>query len=481
MPHDVPFVLVEKQGGAMRISAQNRHAADLGLAPGLPLADAQGYVSELRTLAHDAQADSALLKQLVRACNRYTPSVMADPPQGLMLDITGTAHLHGGETALRRALVKHMKGQGLTARVAIADTPDAARALACFGGDDVHALPLAALNTGEDTRQALHRAGFRVIGDLALLPPAPLAARFGPTLVRTLNRLLSREDPHIIPDISPDPVTAEMRFAEPVGRTDDVLDTIEMLVERAAVKLAERGEGGRTFVIRLHRSDGHIAPLAIETGAPTRDPALVLRLLRERIDSLADPLDPGFGYDSIDLAVPHAEALDEQQEALDTNRAQTGNIGPLLDSLAVRYGPDRVLRFGAGNTHIPERAGVLHPVSANLPGASWPEPEAQEPPLRPLILFDPPQRIDVLAAVPDGPPKRFRWLDKSWHVIAQEGPERLAPEWWNRREGHADNPGRSRDYYRVEEEGGHRFWLFRHGLYEREVANPSWYVHGLFA
>lgn len=480
-PDGIPFALVEKQRGAMRIAAPDRHAARLGLEPGMMLADARGRVPELAAIPHDPAADAALLDRLARLCGDYSPSVEIDPPRGVMLDVTGCAHLLGGETALRAALAARVEALGFTVRAAFAGTPDAARALARFGGADIRALPIEALAAEPGIPGALRRAGFRTIADIAALPSAPIAARFGAETVRLLDRLLGREDPHIVPLRRQTPVGVEMRFAEPVARTQDMLDAVEALVEQAAARLAERGEGGRAFALRLHRSDGLVAPLLIETGAPTRDPALVLRLLRERIDSLADPLDPGFGYDSIDLVVPETENLPERQPGLEEPaKATREGIGPLLDRLAVRHGRASVLRFSGADSHMPERAGHLAPAAAAPPSRGWPAPEPGEPPLRPLLLLDPPQPVEVLAAVPDGPPRRFLWHGSAHHVVRQEGPERIAPEWWRRMGGYAD-PGLSRDYYRVEDEEGHRFWLFRHGLYGRETGTPRWYVHGLFA
>lgn len=480
-PPDRPFVLVEKRRGAMRIVMPGPEAAHMGIEPGLPLADARGRVPELVAIPHDPAADEAWLDRLARLCLDYSPSVEPDPPQGLMLDITGCAHLHGGEGTLRHALSMRIEAAGFTVHTAFADTPDAARALARFGGDDVRALPLAALAVEEETRTALRRAGFRTIGELAALPRAPLAARFGQGLGVLLDRLLAREDTHVTPCRRPDPVAVDMRFAEPIGRTDDVLDIAGQLMERAAGQLLERGEGGRVFCMTLCRSDGHVARLHVETGAATRDPALVLRLMRERMDSLADPLDPGFGYDAIGLAVPVTEALDEKQQELASQSPKRRSAGPLLDRLAVRHGAGRVLRFVTGDSHIPERAGRLIPARmANAP-EPWLAPGADEPPLRPLLLLDPPQQVEVIAAVPDGPPRQFRWRGESYRVTRQEGPERIAPEWWRRKGGHAGNPGRTRDYYRVEDEAGHRFWIFRHGLYGRETDEPCWYVHGVFA
>jgi protein ImuB len=479
-PADRPFALIEKQRGALRIAALNPCAARLGLEVGQALADARGCVPELASFPFDPEGDAAFLDRLSRRCGDYTPSVQLDPPQGVVLDITGCAHLHGGEEALRDNLVAEIAGKGLTVRAAIADTAPAARALARHGGDSVDALPLAALEVEPETLHALGRAGFRRIGDLAALSRKVLAARFGKTMVTGLARLLNEEDGPIVPRQWQDAVFAEQRFAEPIGRTDDVLDVIESLLECTAVQLAERGEGGRRFVARLHRSDGHVAQLDVETGAPTRDPALVLRLLRERIDSLADPLDPGFGYDSIDLAVPHSEALPDRQEGLEPERRRPDGIGPLLDRLAVRHGASRVLRFAAGDSHVPERAGKLRPLRDRRKTLTWLEVNESEPPLRPLVLLDPPQPVRVIDSLPDGPPRRFTWKGKPHRVLRHEGPERIAAEWWRRRGGHTDNPGLTRDYYRVEDDTGHRFWLFRHGLYGKEADHPDWYVHGLF-
>ena len=476
-PADRPFALIEKQRGALRIAALNACALRLGLEVGQALADARGCVPELAGFPFDPQGDAAFLDRLSRRCGDYTPSVQLDPPQGVVLDITGCANLHGGEAALRESLVAEIEGKCLTVRAAIAATAPAARALARYGGDSVDALPLAALEVEAETLHALGRAGLRRIDDLAPLPRKALAARFGEVLTTGLARLLGEEDAHIVPQQRQDAVFAEQRFAEPIGRTDDLLEVLELLLERTAVQLAERGEGGRCFRARLHRSDGHVACLEVETGTPTREPALVRRLLRERIDSLADPLDPGFGYDSIDLLILGNEPLPDRQETLEPERCASADIGPLLDRLAVRHGASNVLRFAAGNSHVPERAGTLRSLRDKRKTSSWLEVDENAPPLRPLVLFDPPQPVRVMDPVSEAPPRRFTWKGKPHRVLRHEGPERIAAEWWRRRAGHTDNPGLTRDYYRVEDDAGHRFWLFRHGT---EAKHRDWYVHGLF-
>jgi protein ImuB len=466
---DAPFALVAKVRSAMRIMAVDAAARALGLTPGLTLADARARVPELLVFDDDPAADAALLGWLADACDRYTPMVAVDVPQGLVLDMTGCRGPALGEAQFTRL--------GLTAHLARATTPDAALALARFGGEDVRALPVAALRVDAEVHLALRRAGLRRIGDVAALPPAPLAARFGADLPVLLDRLLEREDVRITPRRAPPEIETEARFAEPVARTADVLATISQLVGEAAEVLSGRGVGGRAFAVALFRSDGHVARLGIETGQPTRDAKLLDRLFRERIDALADPLDPGFGYDLIRLAVMVVEPLAPEQLRLDGGKVAATEMAALIDRLGVRLGRGRVRRFVPVDTHIPEQGALALPVADGPRGGMWPVPEPGEPPLRPIHLFDPPHRIEVMAEVPDGPPRRFKWRRTMHEVARHEGPERIAAEWWRR----ADGAGLTRDYYRVEDVRGRRFWLFRHGMYGAEKAHPDWYLHGLFA
>lgn len=483
----------------MRLAALSPLAAQLGLQCGMGLADARGQVSDLVSLPHDRQADADLLSRITRHCIAYTPSVMAKPPCAIVLDITGCTHLHGGQEALKASIAQNFGKRGFTIKIGGSHTPDAAHALAKFGCNNnrnisnVRDLPIEALEIKDQTRIALRRAGFRNIGDLTNIPRGPLAARFGSSTLRLLDRIMGQEDPNITTDIPQTPIITRMIFPEPIARHDDVEDAIEALIEAAATQLAARRKGGRAFAIRLERSDGHRAHLEVETGAPTRDAALLMRLFHERIDSLSDPLDPGFGYDAISLAVPRAEAIEEVQPDLVgadlvPEHTESGTvehkIGPLLDRLAVRYGPAAVLRFNSYESHLPERAGWAIPAGnavSGKGGTSWLPVQNGEPALRPLTLFDPPRLIQVLASIPDGPPRRFSWQGKQHLVRHFEGPERLASEWWRRKGGHAGNRGLTRDYYRVEDEAGGRFWLFRHGLYGQESSDPNWYVHGLFS
>lgn len=513
---DAPLAFIEKHRGAMRVVALDRRALCLGLTCDLTLADARARVPELAAIERDSHADRLWLERIADGCDRWTPMVTLDPPDGVTLDITGCAHLSGGEVALAREVQWRLSAAGLTLRHAFARTAEAAQALARFqttpAADEpraIHRLPIAALRLEEEAETALRRAGLKTLGDLAARPRAPLAARFGAGMVATLDRVLGHADSRISPRRALPALIFERRFAEPIACTEDVLTALDDLVREAAKVLEERREGGRRFIGRLYRSDGVVREIAIDTGLPTRNPAVTARLLRERIDTLADPIDPGFGFDLVRLAVPTVEQFGPSQLGLEGGCLSEEAMAALIDRLSARLGRGRVRRFVRRDTHIPEQQVLTLPAIQADDPTPWPMPSAGDPPLRPLHLFDPPQPVEVLAEVPDGPPRRFRWRRIMHEVTRFEGPERIAGEWWRvsverlpdpepsiaRKPPEDDDaaaadqaaqlrPARpllTRDYFRVEDARGRRFWLFRHGLYQRETTRPAWYIHGLFA
>lgn len=490
-----PFALVEKQSNAQRLYALNPVALIEGLAPGLTLADARARLPQLRVAEADRSADRALLLRLAARCERFTPLTALDEPHGLVLDVSGCAHLFGGEAELLSRALGDMKAFGFSARAALAPTPDCARALARFSaggifspddaGSAAACLPLAALEAEEETFLALNRAGLKTIGDLARRPSGGFAARFGADFPRRIERLLGREDLRISPLRSPPDCMAERHFAEPLTQRESIEAVLLDLMQEAGALLERRGQGGRLFEASFFRADGCVRRLAVETLRPTRDPKILALLFREKLESLADPLDPGFGFDALRLAVPRAETFESAQGEFEAAAAGVAEreLSELLDRLTTRFGSARVLRFIRDDSHAPERESRAVPVAAAPVAAltTWPkpqegDPQEDEPPSRPLTLFDPPQPIEVLALAPDSPPARFRWRRKMHDVLRAEGPERIAPDW-----AHFGPGEPTRDYYRVEDVEGRRFWLFRRGLYESGDDIPRWFLHGLFA
>lgn len=466
----------------MRLVAVDRTAHVLGIEPGMTLADARARHPELVAVESDPAADDALLERIADGCDRYTPLVAIDGADGLTLDITGCLHDGAGEDDLAAEVERRLAAYGLQARHALAGTPEAAQALARFqimpAPDEVAAvrrLGVVALRLDEETELALRRAGLKTIGDLVGRPTAPLAARFGDDMVGALARLIGKSDSRIVPRRVTPALLVERRLAEPVTQTAAALDILEALATEAAETMAERHQGGRRFAARLFRSDGLAVDLAVETSLAVRDRKVVMRLFEERIEGLADPIDPGFGFDMIRLTVPTLGPLAPTQLQLEGGAVAEGELAALIDRLSTRLGRGRFRRLRAQDTHIPEQAVLALPAVEAAPDI-WDTPEPGEPPLRPLHLFDPPQPIQVVAEVPDGPPQRFRWRRSLHEVTRFEGPERIAAEWW--RDG-STKP--TRDYYRIEDARGRRFWVFRHGLYGIERETPGWYVHGLFA
>jgi protein ImuB len=474
--------------GALKLAAVDECAQSLGLCTGLTLADARARQPGLTVYELDEEADKHWLSRMARRCVAYSPLVTTTPPDTIIIDITGADHLFGGEAGLMDNIGEKFAGLGMTLRLTCAATAEGAHALARFAQlpvrDEraaIRGLPVTALGLDPQATLALKRAGLKCVGDVAVRPAATIAARFGAKAVTAIRLLTGEVQRPIQPLAQPAPLIFERRFAEPIAHQSMIAHSFLELMQDAACALEERRLGGRRFQLILFRSDGAQRRLDIETGAATRDPALVLRLFDERIGALADPLDPGFGYDSITLTITAAEALAVVQPALDGTENNDMAIAELIDRLSMRLGTGSIRRIVPHDSHIPEQAQLALPAIECRVPIRWPKPALGEPPARPIFLFDPPQMVEVIAEVPDGPPHRFRWRRTLHEVRLYEGPERIAAEWWRRKGGEqSGKAGLTRDYYRIEDVRGRRYWIFRHGLYE-EKPDPRWYLHGLFA
>jgi protein ImuB len=481
-----PLVAAGKVGNALLLTGLNDAAAKLGLAVGMALADARAMFPALGVAEGDEAADAALLESMGLWCLRYTPLVGLAPPDGLVLDITGCAHLFGGEENLRRDLLRRLHSFGFHARAAIAGTVGAAHALARHGRtmiappggerEALQALPLAGLRLPPEIVQGLKQSGFTSIGALYALPRAPLAARFGAGLWLQLDRALGLQGEAIQPRQKPPRFSVERAFAEPLVRMEDVLSVAEELAARLTLLMAQQGAGARALELLLFRLDGQVQRIAAGTSRPLRDPTFIRRLFADRLKVCEDEYDPGFGHDLVRLCAHEAEKLDATQAALGGGAEEAR--ARLTDRLTARLGERRVLRLVAQDTHIPEAASVALP-ARTAKAMAPPAVPSQDTLLaaRPLRLFARPQILDnTVADTPDGAPRKFRWRRVQHDVTASEGPERIAMEWWRDAEGRT----LTRDYFRVATRDGARLWLFREGLYS-EAAFPRWFVHGLFA
>ena len=480
-----PLALIETVRSVRRLAALDDQARTLGLYPSQRVTDAMALCPELITAEADPEADAQALTALVDWCVRFSPAVASNPPDGLFLDITGVDHLWGGEAALRDDLKARLTANGLPFRLAIADTPGAAWALAHYGPDSAIAppggqaellkpLPPAALRLDPEAAAQIGRLGLRRIEQLIEIPRAPLSRRFGAAVLNRLDQALGRAPEALAFRRPPTPWLARLDFFEPISAPDDMARVTADVAARLCARLEAKGHGARRFELAFHRVDGQALSLTIGLALAGRDATRIARLFQPRLETL----DPGFGIEAVTLAAYQVEAVAGRQETLDDNTASATQDGlaPLVDRLANRLGAERIWRTVPNESHLPEWAGArTPPLSVQETAAPAWDPETP----RPIRLFRRPEPLEqVLALTPDDPPRQFRWRGRLHQVRRAEGPERIGEEWW--RADIADvRVGRVRDYYRVEDTGGARFWLFRAGLYS--AGEPArWWLHGLF-
>jgi protein ImuB len=494
---NLPCIVVAKQNNALQISALDDAAAHLGLEAGLPLANARAVCPDIQVFDADEVADAQTLNDIADWCDRFTPLVALDFPHGLFLDITGCAHLFGGEAALMQMLCAALARQGFAVSAAIAGTSVCARTMNRYvhgriipdgeEADAIKPLPVSALGAIEPITRGLRRAGLKTIGDVASRGRHEITARFGADFTILLEQALGHGDAPISPRKPLPDYIVEKRFAEPVSTDGVIASTLSRLAQMLVMAMERQGKGARRLEANFFRTDGAVRAIAVDTGQPVTKAAMIDRLFRERLDALSDPLDPGFGFDLVRLSASRSEIVVQQQRDLDANVHDNDELAALIDRIAARIGGRRVVVHLPQDTHIPEHAGLAVRAQHQLAAATlaaWPARVEGEPPLRPLRLFEKPEPIKVpFATVPDGPPHHFTWRRSTHEVVRVEGPERIAMEWW-KHQGRA----LTRDYFRVEDATGLRFWIYRDGLYDSELVSkqgeriPSnWFVHGLFA
>lgn len=494
----IAIVTTHKVGSKVEIAAASPAARALGVTPGMALTQARAMVPQLVIRDADPDGDAADMHQLaIHLASRWTPTVARSDADGLFLDLTGVSHLHGGERRMAARLVRLLARRGFAARVAVADTTGAAWALARYSGQAISicppgdhatmlpALPAQALRLADTTLALFRRLGIETIGDVVALPRAPFARRFGMDTARRLDQALGRVAEPLIPILPPQSVHIAQRFAEPLGSAESIEHWFDQLVPRLSEALVRAGQGVRSLLLIADRVDGQPQVIRLGFARPNRDPAHILRLLKRRIETI----EPGFGIDALRLHVFRAEPLAPQpyDERLEQKSA---DLGVMIDMMTNRALP--VWRTVPVESDVPERsiahAPPLDPPRRNnaalrehdvrrlnerTPDHPW---HPSRP--RPARLLHRPERLDhVIAELPDQPPRRFAWRGRNHVVMRADGPERIAGEWWRR-----DSEREAiRDYFRVEVEGGQRFWLFRRGDGERGATGDlSWYLHGRF-
>jgi protein ImuB len=503
-----PLALVADEIGRLTLAAVNEAAEAGGLVPGLPLAEARALVPGLVTVPHEPQVDARAAAALVAWCARYTPWAALDTSSnggaeewggsggvgaGLLLDVSGCCHLFGGERALLEDLQARLTRFGYNARAAMADTIGAAWAMARHATSPEHPcvvvtpgrqraalapLPPSALRLSAATIELMSRLGLRRIEDLYALSPAVMMPRFGALPLRRLAQALGQEAESLSPQQAPAAFLTRQLFAEPVSDADDLGRAVTLLLEHLCHELLRAGRGARQLELTAYRSDGSLQRLTLGTSRPSRDAQHLRRLFTEKLPRL----DPGFGIEVMTLGATLTATLATQQMELAREASAPGagegaqggaaTVPELVDRLDSRLGEGSVRIPRLVESHVPERAFALAPAGDDsaLGKTSDVWQQTPHPRLRPLRLLARPEPVEAVSLLPDYPPAQFRWRRVLHQVVRAEGPERLLGEWWRTDPAEAAAP--PRDYFRVEDQDGRRYWLYR--------AAGEWFLHGLF-
>lgn len=480
-----PLIISHRESNTQRICALDEQAEALHLKRGMGIADARAMHPGIEIVEAEPDADKALLDGLADWCDRYTPLVALDGVDGLFLDISGCAHLFGGERAMLNDIAKRLLGQGFCVKLGAASTPGGAWAAARFSNAAILTpkseaaflapLSLSALRLAPELRERLEGVGLRRVGMLLQAPRAPLARRFGKGLLLRLDQALGAVEEAISPRLPVAPLSVERFLPEPLVRMEDVEHLLGLLANTLKGDLERRGEGARRLELRLFRVDGLVSRIAVGAARPLRDPHLILKLFRERLAVLGDQVDAGYGFDLVRLSAALVAPYDDRQaDLVDSTGDEGEGIAHFADRVRARYGPETIVRPVLVESHIPEHAVTAVAVEDRVEAVPI-QDERGANPERPIRLLQHPELLQVSAEVPEGPPIHFRWRSALHKVARSEGPERIAPEWWRDR---AD--AETRDYFRIEDTEGRRFWLFRRGFYGTAARPPAWFMHGLF-
>ncbi|WP_208645057.1 Y-family DNA polymerase [Rhizobium gallicum] len=479
VPAERPLVVVSKSGSKRWISAADCNASKLGLRIGMPASKAQAMVADLVMVDAAPGEDAAALERLALwALRQYTPVVAVDGTDGFVMDTEGADHLQGGEALLVSGLVNRLRAKGLSAKAAVADTWGAAHALARLTSDEttvvpvgavakaVTELPIHCLRLPSEMVQGLRVLGVDTVGQLSAMPRAPLTLRFGPEPGRRLDQMFGRIAEPIDPIRTPDLVEVSRNFSEPIGAAETIAKYTRRLVVQLTARLEERGLGVRRCDLIIHRVDNIMQCLRAGLAKPVREPARLSKLLCDRIEKI----DPGFGIEKMALVAVMVEPLEEKQIASSLIEETVVDVTPLVDILGNRG--QRLYRVAPVASDVPERSVRKISPTADETGENW---AAKWP--RPSRLLSTPERIEVIALLPDQPPAVFSWRGKRRRVKRADGPERIFGEWWLR----PTEMSAVRDYFVVEDEVGERYWIFRAGDgVDAETGSHRWFLHGVF-
>jgi protein ImuB len=466
----VPVAFVRPDHGRLLICALNTQSEKWGLLHDMTAADAKVLAPGLQLFDDKPGHNIKLLTHLAEWFLRYTPSVMLDPPDGLLLDVTGCTHLKGSEAEYLKDIVGRLKTLGYMVRPGMADTIGCAWAVAHCADSGLIVppgaqrnalvlLPPVSLRISTEILMKLNKLGFYQIGSFIHMPRSVLRRRFDNSLVLRLYQALGQEPEFLIPLKEPVPYTERYPILEPIRTREAIEYAVHALIDQLCKRLYGEGLGLRNATLTYLRVDGKSGQLVIGTNHPSQRTDHIFKLFRQKFEDIA----PALGIELFILDATKIEPAIDKQNLLWQGKpaAESELVAELLDNIAARIGGKNIHRYLPGEHYLPEKLIKNTSNLAEMPANDWRDDKP-----RPVQLLEPPESIEAMALTPDYPPKQFIYRKERHIIINADGPERIECEWWEQPEGY-------RDYFIVEDEEGRRYWIF-------STAYKYWFLHGYF-
>lgn len=473
--HKKCFVLSTPVHGRMVVAAANALAQKNNIVKDMVVADARAVMPDLVVIDEMPELIDKLLKRLAEWCIRFTPFVAVDPPDGLILDASGCSHLWGGDDQYIQAIGRKLNERGYDVRLAMADTPGVAWSIARYGNDKMvvkpgghkHAiltLPAQCLRVEQEAVERLHRLGLHRVGQFIDMPRASLLRRFGPQFLKRLDQVQGYENELIQPVEVPEPYQERLPCLDPIATAEGIEYALKELLAKICQRLKGESKGLRNACFKAFRVDGKMAQIEVGTNKPSSHGGHLFRLFQLKIVEI----EPGLGIELFVIEAKKVEDIQTYQEKLwnESSGLEDERLFEMLDRVSAKTGA-KPKRYLPAEHYWPERSYKVAESLVEEPTIPWSNAR-----LRPLLLYKVPEPIDVTAPIPDYPPMLFRYRGKLHRVVKSDGPERIEQEWWLQH-------GQHRDYYKVEDEAGNRYWIFRSGHYGEKES--KWFMHGIFS
>lgn len=493
-----PILLTQQVASVITITHGCEQALEAGVHPGMKLSHGRAllHAQEIDVESYEPERCQQALEKLAQWMMRYSPFCAVDGSDGVLLNVTGGVHLFGGAEAMLHTMQRELASLGVRSRMVMAPTFAAARALARFGDeglavvhesevrDALARLPIQALSIESDAIAALSAVGIESIGQLRDVPRSALPARCGSDVLLALDQAHGEAIEMVTPLQPAQRLFESLRFEYPVTSLATIEHVTRQLLLTLCERLLQRESGTRLLMAQYDRYEHPPICLSLPLSQPSRNSDHLWKLLQPHVEQLH----MGHGVEGVKLTVASHDGLPHEQG--DWGLRQTKNdhgsqFHRLVDTLTNRLGPNRVVVMEPIESHLPEQAArfeaMVQPgtarqkskVQRNHAHASQSQARVADGLDRPSLVYSVPHLIRDVEVNAHGHLLGFSYQRQRVVVRSSHGPERLLGTWWQLPS--VSVPQTSRDYFKVQDEDGLWWWVFR------DRNSGQWFLHGLWA